>query len=46
MIKLAKAAQKHGGQLSITQAVIDTKVTFEQVQKTLNEMVKPGYVPL
>lgn len=44
MIKLARIAQKRGGKLSVTQAVIDTGITFEEVEKTLNEMTKKGYV--
>jgi predicted transcriptional regulator len=44
MIKLAQAAQKKGGKLSVTQAVIETGITFEQVETTLQEMVKKGYV--
>ena len=44
MIKLAQAAQKRGGKLSVTQAVIDTGITFEQVETTLKQMVKKGYV--
>ena len=44
MIKLARVAQKRGGKLSITQAVIDTGISFEEVEQTLNEMTKKGYV--
>ncbi|MBR8827733.1 MAG: TM2 domain-containing protein [Gomphosphaeria aponina SAG 52.96 = DSM 107014] len=44
MIQLAKAASVRGGKLSVTQAVIDTGVSFDRVQSTLNEMVKKGYV--
>ncbi|MEC4894397.1 MAG: TM2 domain-containing protein [Oscillatoria sp. PMC 1051.18] len=44
MIELAKAAQVRGGKISVTQAVIDTEVSFEQVEAALNEMVTKGYV--
>jgi hypothetical protein len=44
MIELARAAQKRGGKLSITQAVIDTGISFEEVENTLNEMTKKGYI--
>ena len=44
MIKLAQAAQKRGGKLSVTQAVVDTGITFEQVETTLKQMAKKGYV--
>lgn len=44
MIILAKTAAKRGGKLSITQAVIDTGITFEEVETTLNEMVTKGYI--
>ena len=44
MVKLARAAQHRQGKLSVTQAVIDTGISFEQVQQTLNKMVEKGYV--
>lgn len=44
MIQLARAAQKRGGKLSITQGVIDTGISFEEVEETLNEMNRKGYV--
>lgn len=44
MVKLARAAQHRQGKLSVTQAVIDTGASFEQVQQTLNQMVERGYV--
>lgn len=46
MIELARAAQKRNGKLSITQAVIDTGITFEKVEKTLNYMHKKNYVSI
>lgn len=44
MITLARVAQKRGGKLSITQAVVETGISFEEVEQTLNEMTKKGYV--
>ena len=44
MVKLARAAQHRQGKLSVTQAVIDTGIGFEQVQHTLDKMVEKGYV--
>jgi hypothetical protein len=46
MIKLAQAAAKRGGKLSLTQAVIDIEISFEEAEKTLNEMLKKGYVAI
>lgn len=44
MVKLLKAAQNHAGQLSVTQAVMDTGMSFEEVESLLQDMVKSGYV--
>jgi TM2 domain-containing membrane protein YozV len=46
MLKLLKAAQARAGQLSVTQAVLDTELSFEQVETTLKEMVRSGYVAI
>lgn len=43
MVKLLKAAQKYGGQISVTQAVMETSMGFEAVEALLKEMVKAGY---
>lgn len=43
MLRILKAAQKRGGQISVTQAVLDTGADFEEVEAELNEMVKKGY---
>lgn len=43
MVKLLKAAKSHAGQLSVTQAVMDTGLGFEEVEGLLKEMVKAGY---
>ncbi len=44
MIKLLHAAEKRGGKLSVTQGVIDTGYSFADVESTLREMVKTGYI--
>jgi hypothetical protein len=44
MVQLLKAAAERGGRLSVTQGVIDTGVGFAEVELTLKEMVKTGYV--
>ncbi len=44
MLKLLKAAENRGGMLSVTQAVIDTEASFAEVEATLREMLKTGYV--
>ncbi len=44
MILLTKAAQKRGGKISLTQAVLDTEIPYEDVQDTLNQMMKKGYI--
>lgn len=43
MLRILKAAQKRGGQISVTQAVLDTGADFEEVEAELKEMVKKGY---
>ncbi|RMH71723.1 MAG: NINE protein [Cyanobacteria bacterium J007] len=45
-IKLLKAAQARGGQLSVTQAVMDTEIGFSDVEATLTKMVSSGYVSI
>lgn len=44
MLKLLKAAAARGGNLSVTQGVLDTGAHFEVVETTLKEMVKTGHV--
>lgn len=46
MLKLLKAAQARAGKLSVTQAVLDTELSFEQVETALKEMVRTGYVAI
>ena len=44
MMKLLKAAQARAGKLSVTQAVLDTELSFKQVEAALHEMARTGYV--
>ncbi|HIK17474.1 MAG TPA: NINE protein [Leptolyngbyaceae cyanobacterium M33_DOE_097] len=46
MIKLLKAAQKRGGKISVTQGVADTGAGFAEVEGTLLEVAKKGYVSI
>jgi hypothetical protein len=43
-LKLLKAAHSRGGKLSVTQGVLDTEATFAEVEATLRELAKTGYV--
>ncbi|MBD2020415.1 NINE protein [Leptolyngbya sp. FACHB-36] len=43
-IKLLKAAETRGGKLSVTQGVMETGASFEQVETSLKTMLKTGYV--
>lgn len=44
MVKLTQAAQRRGGKISVTQAVIETEVNFAEVEQALEQMLKKGYV--
>lgn len=44
MLQLLRAAQKHGGRLSVTQGVMDTGVPFADVERVLQRMVQTNYV--
>ncbi|OUL19897.1 TM2 domain-containing protein [Nostoc sp. 106C] len=44
MVKLIEAAEKNGGSLTVTQGVKATGVGFAEVEKSLKEMFKSGYV--
>ncbi len=46
MVKLLKAAAIREGKLSVTQAVMDTGASFAEVETTLREMLKTGYVAI
>jgi len=44
MVKLLKAAYAKGGKLSVTQGVMATGASFSEVEATLTELLKTGYV--
>jgi TM2 domain-containing membrane protein YozV len=44
MLALLRAAQKHGGCLSVTTGVMETGVPFADVERVLKTMVDSGYV--
>lgn len=44
MVKLLRAAAARGGKISVTQAVMDTGTSFAEVEATLTQMLKTGYV--
>jgi TM2 domain-containing membrane protein YozV len=44
MVKLVRAAAKRGGKISVTQGVMDTGANFAEVEATLKDMLKTGYV--
>ncbi len=46
MQKLLKAAQEHGGRLSIAQAAISTELEAEDVKNLLQEAEKAGYAEI
>lgn len=43
-VKLLKSASQHGGQLTVTQAVMETGLSFEKAETLLTSLVKTGYV--
>jgi TM2 domain-containing membrane protein YozV len=43
-VKLVQAAAQYGGKLSVTQGVMATGKSFEEVEHTLDSMVRSGYV--
>ncbi|MDC0832028.1 hypothetical protein AY599_26555 [Leptolyngbya valderiana BDU 20041] len=43
-VKLIRAASTHDGQLSVTQAVMATGMSFVETEQLLMELVKTGYV--
>jgi hypothetical protein len=44
MLALLRAAQQHGGRLSVTDGVLATGVPFTEVERLLKVMVNSGYV--
>ena len=45
-IPLLRAAQKHGGTLTVVQGVLATGLTFVEIEKSLMAMSKTGYVQI
>ncbi|MBW4630017.1 MAG: NINE protein [Brasilonema octagenarum HA4186-MV1] len=45
-MELLKAAQRRGGQLTVTQAVMETGATFAEIEAVFREMLKSGYVKI
>ena len=43
-VSLAQAADQHGGQLTVAQAVAATSRSFKDVDRELNKMVVDGYI--
>ena len=43
-MSLARAAEQHGGQLTVAEAVAATGRSFKDVEKALNRMVVEGYI--
>jgi TM2 domain-containing membrane protein YozV len=46
IVQLLKAAKNNAGQLSVTQAVLDTGFGFDEVETLLSDMAKSGYVAI
>jgi TM2 domain-containing membrane protein YozV len=44
MLALLRAAQRHGGRLSVTEGVLETGASFVEVERVLKAMVTSGYV--
>lgn len=44
MLALLRAAQQHGGRLSVTDGVLATGTAFAEVERVLKTMVQSGYV--
>ncbi len=45
-MKLVNAAAQHGGRLSVTQGVMATGKTFEEIEGILDNMARSGYVEI
>ena len=46
MVRLLKLAKLHGGQITVTQAVLETGQSFETIEQELKAMVKSGYADI
>ncbi|MGG6294794.1 TM2 domain-containing protein [Leptolyngbya sp. AN02str] len=44
MLKLLTAAKAHNGRITVTEAVMETQLTFARVESLLKEMLRLGYV--
>jgi hypothetical protein len=44
--QLLDAAMERGGELSVTEGVAATEAGFDEVEKTLNELLETGYVDI
>lgn len=45
-MELLRAAEKRGGQLTVTQAVMETGANFAEVEAVFKELLKSGYVKI
>lgn len=45
-VKLLRLARLHGGQITVTQAVMETGQSFETIETELKAMVKSGYADI
>ncbi|ARV57328.1 hypothetical protein BZZ01_00635 [Nostocales cyanobacterium HT-58-2] len=45
-LELLKAAERRGGKLTVTQAVMETGASFTEVEAVFREMLKTGYVKI
>lgn len=43
MVRLLKIAHANGGRLTVTRSVMETGVSFEEIERELKAMVKAGY---
>lgn len=46
IVALIEAAQRHGGMLSVTQAVLETRLGFDEVEALLKELARSDYVEI
>jgi len=46
VVKLLRAAAARGGRITVTQAVMDTEKGFAEVEATLKELLRTGYVEI
>ncbi len=46
IVALIEAAQRHNGMLSVTQAVLETRMGFDEVESLLRELARSEYVEM